>query len=139
VRRGAIPRFGLDPLFPSAPRRFSGAPVIGTIRDTEGAPTRFSAFCLDLKSGEVWLVDLGDLRSFHFVASTVGKFIRQLRLFHDRWQVIVDTDRDHGEQAGLAEVERFSRDLKRIDARAFWTPPRSRSYWAEWIEDLRVP
>ncbi len=106
---------------------FREAYVVGTSRETQGAPGPYAAFCIRPGSDALWLVDLDGAPQPRFVNSNLDAFLRCLHGFVSVWP--------HVRGASDEKVAQIAQELRasidRIDPAACTEDD---SYWPTWIE-----
>jgi hypothetical protein len=106
---------------------FSKAFIIGSVREIQGPPSAYSVFCLQPRSGDLWLVDTGEPNMVRFVNSGLDEFLRSVRVFVDAWA--------RAKSVPTADVPIVARhlhdELRGIDAHAFAIED---NYWPTWLE-----
>lgn len=121
-------RFPAAEVFAEALARhgFGHALSIGTVRMNEEPPIAGAVFCLQPRTGELWLVDIGEPHMARFVNSGLDQFLQSVRMFLGAWGVGSPEDDDFSDRAHALQ-----RSLKDIDAEAFADED---SYWPTWLE-----
>lgn len=117
-------------LGPLAGHPLARAAVVGTIRETLGAPVAHAAYCVHPAGGALWLVDVDAPHRARFVNRGVDAFARCTGEFVDAWTRAQAVD-----DAGLAAIVRDLRSaLGELDAEALADAD---GFWSEWVEALR--
>lgn len=70
----------------------AASPVIGTIRETQGAPIAYAAFCVEPGTGYVVIVDLDPPHVVRFVNRSVEQLVATLRAVADGWPRAADDE-----------------------------------------------
>jgi hypothetical protein len=114
-----------DPAFEE--HAFAQALVIGSVREMQGPPSAYAAFCLRPTTGELWLVDVDDSRTARFVNRTLEQFLRSIPVFLKAW-----TRAQAVPQGDISDIARDLHDaLQAIDTDAFANQD---NYWPTWLE-----
>ena len=127
IGSGALAR--LASFAPSLERHaLSGALVIGAVRETQGEPHAYAAFCVRQTSGEVWIVDTYPPYAARFVNSGLDRLLRSLRLLVSAWPP--------GGAKQPAANRNLQEELAQVDRKAF---ARADNYWPTWLETEFAP
>jgi hypothetical protein len=110
---------------------FEGAYVLGSVRETAGAPTAYALFVLQPGTGQLWLLDLEEPRSTRFVNTDVDAFFQSVDRFVEGWRGL-------GGASGEEHAERVAElraALAAIDPPAFADDDR---HWPTFFENALV-